>query len=258
MFIPTPPSGWIRRISKSPVRLRPTVMKMTIDRLAAKLDAAKAMPMARREAFLAVPRHHFLPAQIWVDDEHGNPQPLSRDDNPDGWLAAAYRNVPILTQFDDGKTVWPDATGELCTSSASKPELMLRMLAVLDVSDGHHVLEIGTGTGYNAALLAARLGSSNVITVEIDPVLADHARAALRAIGIPVTVITRDGVHGYPHRAPYDRVILYGRHPGRRTAVLLDHPDPTRRSDRDPNADRLRRQCAFGALHCRRGRHRDR
>lgn len=115
--------------------------------------------------------------------------------------------MPILTQFDDGKTVWPDTAGELCTSSASKPELVVRMLTALDVRDGQHVLEIGTGTGYNAALLAARLGAPNVTTVEIDPVLANHARAALHAAGLSVTAVTGNGVHGYPDRAPYDRVI---------------------------------------------------
>ncbi|MGH3513558.1 MAG: methyltransferase domain-containing protein [Pseudonocardiaceae bacterium] len=180
---------------------------MTTEHLVAELDAAGAVPLAWRKAFLAVSRHLFLPPQIWVDDEHGNPQPLSRDGNPDLWLRVAYRNVPILTQFDDGKTGWPDTTGDLCTSSASKPELVLRMLAALDVRDGHTVLEIGTGTGYNAALLATRLGVPKVTTVEIDPAVANHARAALHAVGLAVPVVTGDGVHGYPDRAPYDRVI---------------------------------------------------
>jgi protein-L-isoaspartate O-methyltransferase len=51
----------------------------------------------------------------------------------------------------------------------------------------------GTGTGYNAALLAARLGAPNVTTVEIDPGLATAARTALDASGCPVTVLTGDG-----------------------------------------------------------------
>jgi protein-L-isoaspartate O-methyltransferase len=182
-------------------------MAVMIERLIAELDAADAVPTAWRAAFLAVPRHAFLPPQVWVDDEQGNPQPLSRYDDPDRWLKAAYRNVPILIQFDDGKTRWPDTSGELCTSSASKPELVLSMLVALDVHDGDAVLEIGTGTGYNAALLAARLGAPNVTTVEIDPVLATSARAALEATGFPVTVLTGDGARGHPANAPYERVI---------------------------------------------------
>jgi protein-L-isoaspartate O-methyltransferase len=180
---------------------------MTIERLVAELDAADAVPVAWRSAFLAVPRHVFLPPQVWVDDEEGKPQPLSCEEDPDRWLETAYRNVPILVQFDDGTTRWPDTSGELCTSSASKPDLVLSMLAALEVHDGHTVLEIGTGTGYNAALLAARLGAPNVTTVEIDPGLATAARTALDTSGFPVTVVTGDGAQGHPDRAPYDRVI---------------------------------------------------
>ncbi|MGH3871519.1 MAG: methyltransferase domain-containing protein [Pseudonocardiaceae bacterium] len=180
---------------------------MTAERLVAELDAADAVPVAWRTAFLAVPRHAFLPAQVWVDDAEGKPQPLSCDDDPDRWLETAYRNVPILIQFDDGTSKWPDTSGELCTSSASKPDLVLSMLAALEVHEGHTVLEIGTGTGYSAALLAARLGAPHVTTVEIDPGLAAAARTALVASGLPVTVVTGDGAQGHPDRAPYDRVI---------------------------------------------------
>jgi protein-L-isoaspartate O-methyltransferase len=64
---------------------------MMIERLVAELDAADAVPTVWRTAFLAVPRHAFLPPQVWVDDEQGKPQPLSRNDDPDRWLEAAYR-----------------------------------------------------------------------------------------------------------------------------------------------------------------------
>jgi protein-L-isoaspartate O-methyltransferase len=76
----------------------------TIEQLAAELDAAHVVPAAWRAAFLDVARHRFLPPQVWVDDDEGRPQPLSRDDDSGQWRQAAYRNVPILIQFDDGKT----------------------------------------------------------------------------------------------------------------------------------------------------------
>ncbi|MGH3530051.1 MAG: methyltransferase domain-containing protein, partial [Pseudonocardiaceae bacterium] len=82
------------------------------------------------------------------------------------------------------------------------------MLARLDVQPGMRVLEIGTGTGYNAALLAQRLGAGNITTIEIDPVLATHAREALTSAGYgEVIVVTGDGAHGHPPGAPYDRII---------------------------------------------------
>ncbi|MFD9895813.1 methyltransferase domain-containing protein [Amycolatopsis sp. NPDC059027] len=180
---------------------------MTIERLVAQLDSVGAMPAAWREAFLAVPRHRFLPPRFWVDDDQGEPRPISRDDDPDLWLESAYLNVPVLTQFDDGRTVWPAVDGAVCTSSASQPDLVLSMLAALDVHDGQRVLEIGTGTGYNAAIMAARLGAGNVVTVEIDAELADRARNALADNGFPVTVVTGDGAEGYRAGAPYDRVL---------------------------------------------------
>jgi protein-L-isoaspartate(D-aspartate) O-methyltransferase len=87
------------------------------------------------------------------------------------------------------------------------PSVMLMMLNHLDVRDGHRVLEIGTGTGYNAALLAHRLGAENVVSIEIDPQIAQQARNNLAKAGHTVTVITGDGAAGYPPGAPYDRII---------------------------------------------------
>jgi protein-L-isoaspartate(D-aspartate) O-methyltransferase len=69
------------------------------------------------------------------------------------------------------------------------------------------VLEIGTGTGYNAALLAHRLGSAAVTSVEIDPDLAEQARRALTTSGYLLGVTTADGARGYPPHAPYDRIM---------------------------------------------------
>jgi protein-L-isoaspartate O-methyltransferase len=80
------------------------------------------------------------------------------------------------------------------------------MLAALQVTPRMRVCELGTG--YNAALLAQRLGADHVTTIEVDPALATQVRRALSATGYgDVTVITGDGTHGYPPHAPYDRIL---------------------------------------------------
>jgi protein-L-isoaspartate(D-aspartate) O-methyltransferase len=165
-----------------------------------------------REAFGAVPRHVFIPDLVWwEDDDVEGPAdlvPLRRADDPDAWLKLAYGPDFVITQVDDGDPVGPGGRGHYATSSASMPAVVADMLAKLDARPGMRVLEIGTGTGYDAALLAQRLGTENVTTIEIDPVLATHARQALSRAGYGgVTVVIGDGRHGHPPGAPYDRVI---------------------------------------------------
>jgi protein-L-isoaspartate(D-aspartate) O-methyltransferase len=92
-------------------------------------------------------------------------------------------------------------------SSSTKPDLMLRMLENLDVRDGHRVLEIGTGSGYNAALIAERLGNDHVFTVDIDNQLVGLARERLALAGYHPTIVATDGKGGLPEYAPYDRII---------------------------------------------------
>lgn len=87
------------------------------------------------------------------------------------------------------------------------PSVVFRMLNDLDVQPGNRVLEIGTGTGWNAALLAHRLRPESVITVELDSAVAAQARTALNLFGLAVPVINRDGLKGYAEGAPYDRII---------------------------------------------------
>jgi protein-L-isoaspartate O-methyltransferase len=82
------------------------------------------------------------------------------------------------------------------------------MLDALDARPGQSVLEIGTGTGWNAALLSRRVGErGRVVTIEVDPRLAQDARCALTNAGYDPLVITGDGTAGYSTGAPYDRVI---------------------------------------------------
>lgn len=115
-----------------------------------------------KAAFEATPRHLFIPDQALMV-AGGRTVPIDRDADPDAWISAIYRDAVIVVQVDDG------AGGEvgLHTSSCSMPQVVLSMLTALDVRAGQRVLEIGTGTGYSAALLAHRLGAENVVSVEI-------------------------------------------------------------------------------------------
>jgi protein-L-isoaspartate O-methyltransferase len=84
-------------------------------------------------------------------------------------MRRAYTSTVVIIQVDDGHPSGPGKRGCYITSSASPPEVVALMLAALDAEPGMRVLEIGTGTGYNAALLAHRLGAQNITSVEIDP-----------------------------------------------------------------------------------------
>jgi protein-L-isoaspartate(D-aspartate) O-methyltransferase len=175
------------------------------------------------DAFAAVPRHVFLPDTVWWQDEKIDGAvdlvPLHRGEEPEAWIAMAYSNQAVIIQVDDGVPVGPGLRGYDITSSASMPTMVAVMLGKLQAQPGMSVLEIGTGTGYNAALLAHRLGQRAVTTVEIDAALADHARKVLVDAGYgDVAVITADGAEGYVPRAPYDRVLS--------TAAVREVPYP--------------------------------
>jgi protein-L-isoaspartate(D-aspartate) O-methyltransferase len=150
------------------------------ERLATRVVAAHRIGSERVAAALyAVPRHLFLPGQ-----------------EPE----AAYRDDAIVTKRDEaGQPI----------SSSSQPAIMAIMLDQLDLVPGQRVLEIGAGTGYNAALISHIVGPSGQVTsVDIDPELVATAREHLACAGFgDVTVACADGAKGYPERAPYDRVI---------------------------------------------------
>jgi protein-L-isoaspartate(D-aspartate) O-methyltransferase len=131
-------------------------------------------------AFRAVPRHLFL---------------------PDLTLEEVYRDDAIPTKrLPDGEVV----------SSSSQPAIMAIMLEQLALEPGQRVLEIGAGTGYNAALIAYILGETGqIIAIDIDEDIVRAARDHLAAAGFgSVLVVQGDGAHGYPEAAPYDRIIL--------------------------------------------------
>jgi protein-L-isoaspartate O-methyltransferase len=114
------------------------------------------------------------------------------------WLEHVYSDrVLMVVKQDDPERF----------SSSSMPSVMLRFLRLLQVEDANTVLEIGTGTGYNAALLSERVGAERVASVDVDEELVAAAAQALAACGYAPTLVAGDGYGGYPGRAPYDRIV---------------------------------------------------
>jgi len=149
-------------------------------RLVARLREGGALhDEAVERALLRVPRHVFLP--------HIPPE-------------RAYADAAIPTHWENGVPV----------SSASQPAIVALMLEQMRLAPGMRVLEIGAGTGYNAALLAELVGpEGHVTSLDIDPAIAEEARAHLAAAGYAgVRVAAADGWAGWPGGAPFDRIML--------------------------------------------------
>jgi protein-L-isoaspartate(D-aspartate) O-methyltransferase len=122
-------------------------------------------------AMRAVPRHSFIPSES---------------------LEPAYNDHPLPIGY--GQTI-------------SQPSLVARMTELLELEAGDRVLEIGTGSGYQAAILAEL--TDEVYTVEIIPELAQTAEQVLEALGYQdIQVDRRDGYFGWPEFAPYDAIIV--------------------------------------------------
>ncbi|MGH3925294.1 MAG: hypothetical protein ACRDTT_20945, partial [Pseudonocardiaceae bacterium] len=145
-----------------------TDTEVLTQQLVDRLTSSGELTAAWCDAFTAVPRHRFIPETIWRIDS-AELAPLHRSDDPQEWMQRAYGAAAVIIQVDDGHPAVPGQRGHYITSSASQPNVVALMLNALDTQPGMRVLEIGTATGYNAALLAHRLGPRNVTSVEIDP-----------------------------------------------------------------------------------------
>lgn len=132
------------------------------------------------QAMAAVPRHLFV---------------------PDGYVEVAYGDfaLPIGHQ-----------------QTISQPYIVALMTEALEISPGDRVLEIGTGSGYQAAVLA-ELGA-DVYTIERIPALYEEAKIRLQALGYQVHCKQGDGYEGWPEFAPYDGIIV--------TAAAPEIPSP--------------------------------
>jgi protein-L-isoaspartate(D-aspartate) O-methyltransferase len=124
------------------------------------------------DAMRAVPRHHFVPPEL---------------------LDRAYDDTPL--PIGGRQTI-------------SQPYIVALMTSALRVAPGERVLEVGTGSGYQAAVLAAM--GAHVVSIERLPELAGRARETLAALGLAEQVVVElgDGTLGWPAAAPYDAILV--------------------------------------------------
>ncbi|MGW2863617.1 methyltransferase domain-containing protein [Streptomyces sp. NPDC001205] len=159
------------------------------------------VPAPYADALRTVPRHLFLPDRISLRDGHGGRHTVDKATDPGGWRQAAYSDAPLVTQFTaDGAP----------SSAASMPSMMLRALLLGEadrLGPGARVLELGSGTGFNAGLLCALLGQDAVTTIDVDPALVAQAASNLKAAGYVPAVAAGDGADGWPAAAPYDLIL---------------------------------------------------
>jgi len=127
-------------------------------------------------------------------------------------VLAAMRTVPRHLFVPPEYRRFPGAYGDFPSpigygQTISQPYIVAYMTGRMNIRPREKVLEIGTGSGYQAAILA-ELGAE-VYSVEIVPELAEHARRALGSAGYgDVRVLTGDGYRGWPEQAPFDVVIV--------------------------------------------------
>ena len=124
-------------------------------------------------AIRKVPRHNFVPESL---------------------KNQAYENSPL--PIIEKQTI-------------SQPSVVSRMTEWLDLKEGQKVLEIGSGSGWQSAILANIVGNGKIFTVERHDKLASFAKKNLEKLGIKnVTIIHGDGSLGLPEKSPFDRIMI--------------------------------------------------
>ena len=147
------------------------LMVLTVENLAASAGPVNRLDREVLGAMRKVPRHLLVPEEV---------------------RSQAYQNIPLPIGY--GQTI-------------SQPYIVALMTDLLDVRPEHVVFEVGTGSGYQAAVLSQLV--RHVYTIEIVKPLAALASKRLRELGYRnVTVRAGDGYAGWPQHAPFDRIIV--------------------------------------------------
>ncbi|WP_236700500.1 methyltransferase domain-containing protein [Allosalinactinospora lopnorensis] len=212
------------------------------------------------DAFRHVDRGALVPAfAVYEHTPHGTRYRLIRRDDPeqyDEWASRVYADETPIIEIKGEPVIdaLPAGTGKgRWTSSSTMPGLMVQMLTELDLTEDVRVLEIGVGSGYNAALLCERLGSDQVTSIDISSRLVSDAAERLNALGYRPVLATFDGHQAIP-TTPH--TTASSPRPPSPTSPRMDHPGQAGRGDPDQHRGRRRRGDAQTPR--RRRRHRPR
>jgi protein-L-isoaspartate(D-aspartate) O-methyltransferase len=151
-----------------------------------------------KAAFLQTPRHLFIKK---FKDLPASPWTTVTADNLESLLPLLYANRPLFLYHEhDNEQV----------STISQPYIVLQMLDLLQLQEGHTVFEVGAASGWNAALMAALTGETgHVYSAEIIPSVAEQATQNIDSLQIRnVTILQSDAGVGYAAKAPFDRIVF--------------------------------------------------
>jgi protein-L-isoaspartate(D-aspartate) O-methyltransferase len=172
------------------------LMNLLVDRL---ILMHSSLSPEIEAAFRTIPRRVFLEQFYEGTGEERTLIPVRQDEPDLPTLEKIYTDRPLVTRYEDG----------LPASSTTQPVVMAEMLFDLDLRPGLKVLEIGAGTGWNAAIMATLVGDSGLIySIDIQPDVAEEAQMHLARAGFAgVHVRAGDGGYGWPAEGPFDRII---------------------------------------------------
>jgi protein-L-isoaspartate(D-aspartate) O-methyltransferase len=130
----------------------------------------------------------------------------------DNNVESAFRNIPrheFIPSSELDRGYYNEPLPIMKNQTISQPGVVSRMSEWLDVKDGQNILEIGTGSGWQTAILSYLVGTGTVYSIEIHPELEKFARKNLEKFCLDnVNIILGDGSMGYLETAPYDRIII--------------------------------------------------
>lgn len=153
---------------------KPDLFQLKLDKLIDNMKNTGFLTDSKVEnAIRQTPRHHFIPESL---------------------KNRAYDNSPIPIMKNQ---------------TISQPSVVSRMTEWLDLKEGHKVLEIGSGSGWQCAIIAKLVGKGKIFTIERHHLLANFAKKNLEKLGIKnVKIIYGDGRLGLPEESPFDRIII--------------------------------------------------